>query len=244
MLIGAHCHLANLSRLMPLSQIMDEAQKQGIGLYLSSALNREEVRIYQCLNDPRIRYSAGIHPHWEDCDLELEDLRQLCAAQQIWALGEIGVDRSGPPIVKQLDIFEAQLQLAKEYGLPVVLHIVGQQQAAWELIKHYHLRYLVHGYAGSIQGYQLLAQANSWFTISERILRADKAKLLAEILDSKRYLLETDITSMYVQPREHNPLLRLLDVLERAEESSGIDRQELIATQQHNYLLLSGEING
>lgn len=242
MLIDAHCHLANLSRLMPLSHIMDEAQKQGIGLFLSSALNREEVRIYQGLNDPRIRYSAGIHPHWEECDLELEDLRQLCAAQQIWALGEIGVDRSGPPITEQLEIFEAQLQLAKEYGLPVVLHIVGQQQAAWELIKGYHLRYLVHGYAGSIQGYRLLAQANSWFTISERILRPDKANLLTEILHSKRYLLETDITAMYVQPQEHNPLLRLLDVLEKVQMISGVHREELIAIQHQNYELLSGDI--
>lgn len=240
MLIDAHCHLANLSAVMDLAPLLDEAQSMGIELYLSSALTRQEVKIYQKMNDKRVLFSAGIHPNYAECDLELEDIRQMCATRQIWALGEIGLDRNGAPIHEQLKVFEAQLELAAEHDLPAVLHIVGHQQPAWEVMRKYPLKYLVHGYAGSVEGYRLLARENSWFTISERILRQDKAKLLAEMLEGGRYLFETDITCHYVIKGEKNPLLRLIRLLDELGQKSGLSSSELIRNQYQNYLELRG----
>ncbi len=241
MLIDAHCHLANLSRNYQLSLLLDEAQLYGIDAYLSNALSKKEIEIYRSLDDLRVKFSAGVHPHYDECDLELEDIAFLCEQKLIWAVGEIGLDRKGPELIKQQSSFEAQLKLAVDFRLPAVLHIVGYQSQAWQLIQKYPLKYLVHGYAGSIEGFELLKRGNCWFTISSRLLKPDKARLLQEILQSGRYLFETDITYHYAQKTELNPLLRLVDLLTKVETISGINMAELLKVQEDNYHLLLGD---
>ena len=243
MLIDAHCHLANLAETMSLPGLLEEASNKGIKRFLSSALRRSELDFYQNLNDPRILFSAGIHPNFPVCNLALDDLEALCASRQVWAIGEIGLDRYNKDLDSQRRILIDQLQLAEKYGLPVVLHIVGHQQLAWEVLRQYPLRYLVHGYAGSVEGFRLLARLDSWFTVSSRILRADKAALFKAMLEHGRYLFETDITQYYVHPGEKNPLLRLLDVFEPSVKLSGRDRAELAETQLRNYRELTGELS-
>ncbi|HPV14016.1 MAG TPA: TatD family hydrolase [Candidatus Cloacimonadota bacterium] len=236
MLIDAHCHLANLSSKYLLSTLLDEAQLYGIEAYLSNALTKEEARIYQELNDKRIKFSAGVHPNFDECDLEVEDVVRLAEQKQIWAVGEIGVDRYGPPFPQQQALFEAQLKIASDFGLPVVLHIVGFQTEAWQIMRKFPLRYLIHGYAGSLPAFELFAkQDNIWFTISERILRLDKTELLQATIDSGKYLFETDITAQYAQAKELNPLLRLVVLLSRVERFSRIPHSELLQVQADNY---------
>jgi Tat protein secretion system quality control protein TatD with DNase activity len=236
MLIDAHCHLANLSSKYLLPMLLDEAQLYGIEGYLSNALTKEEARIYRDLNDRRIKFSAGVHPNFDECDLEVEDVVRLAEQKQIWAVGEIGLDRNGPPLVQQQALFEEQLKIASDFGLPVVLHIVGFQTEAWQIIRKYPLRYLIHGYAGSLPAFELFAkQENIWFTISERILRLDKTELLQAMIDSGKYLFETDITAQYVQANELNPLLRLVILVSRVERFSGIPHSELLQVQADNY---------
>ncbi|HAN40792.1 MAG TPA: TatD family deoxyribonuclease [Candidatus Cloacimonas sp.] len=241
MLIDAHCHLANLSSKYLLPSLLDEAQIYGIEGYLSNALTSEEVRIYQDLNDKRVKFSAGVHPHFEECTLRVEDINRLAEQKAIWAVGEIGLDRNGPPLPQQQALFEEQLKIASDFGLPVVLHIVGFQTEAWQIIRKYPLRYLIHGYAGSLPAFELFAkQENIWFTISERILRLDKTELLQAMIDSGKYLFETDITAQYAQAKELNPLLRLVILVSRVERFSGIPHTELLQVQADNYQQLLG----
>jgi TatD DNase family protein len=233
-LIDAHCHLANLAELMPLEPLLKEASQRGIGYYLSSVLRKSEAEWHDENPNPRIIYSAGIHPNFDECDLDLDFLTALCEQKKLWAIGEIGLDRNNADIAWQKDVLIKQLELAQHYNLPVVLHIVGMQNEAYSILKNYPLRYLVHGYAGSVEGFHELARLKSLYTISSRILKPDKGKLLQAMLESGNYLFETDITQYYVKPGESNPLLRLLDVLSACSELGGISRNELIETQYRN----------
>ena len=149
-LADGHCHLANLSQLMPLEPLLEEAKTRGVTRWLSSALTRAEVRWYLDHPHPEVSFSAGIHPNYDDCDLTLEDVAALCAEPGIWAVGEIGLDRNGPSLEAQKRVLLDQLALAADHGLPVVLHIVGHQQLSFEILTDFPLRYLVHGYAGSV----------------------------------------------------------------------------------------------
>ncbi|MDD4223302.1 MAG: TatD family hydrolase [Candidatus Cloacimonetes bacterium] len=243
-LTDGHCHLANLSSLLPLEPLLAEANRQGINRWLSSALTRAEVKIYLKQRRPELRFSAGIHPNYDDCDLNLEDIASLCAEPRIWAVGEIGLDRHGPPLPRQEEIFIPQLELAAEHHLPVVLHIVGHQQRAYEILKGFPLRLLVHGYAGSVEGFRLLSRLDSWFTLSERILKPDKQALLREMVAHRRYLAETDITRHYLQPGESNPLLRLLEVVKRASELAKITKTEFRAAQDRAIAALTEHLDG
>ena len=238
-LVDGHCHLASLNQILPVEGLLEEAKETGITHFLSSALSREEIIFHRKNTLNGVLFSAGIHPHYAECDLELKDIEEVCAEHCVWAVGEIGLDRYGKDIEKQKQLFSRQLELAKQYLLPVVLHIVGYQHQAYELLKHYPLKYLVHGYAGSLEGYRLLSRLDSYFTISERILRPDKHNLLREMVKDKRYLLETDITRDYVLPGEHNPLLRLLDVFEQIPNLGKVNAEEVLGTQWENFIVLT-----
>jgi len=234
-LIDAHCHLANLAGVMSVLPLIAEAEKQGIHFWLSSVLAKTEISWHQKNPDKRVAYSAGIHPNYEECDLELKDIEELCIKKKIWAIGEIGLDRNNPDFAGQLKTFIAQLELAKQYNLPVVLHLVGHTSEAYKILKQYNLHYLVHSYAGSLQGFKELLHLKSLFTISERLLKRDKKELLTAMIDSKRYFFETDITREYVKKGEVNPLLRLISLVSSVAELSGIKKEQLIAQQQKNF---------
>jgi len=242
--VDGHCHLANLSVMMPLKPLLAEAADHGINRYLSSALTRAEVQYHLDHPDPQIIFSAGIHPNYDDCDLTLENIAPLCTFRKIWAVGEIGLDRHGPPLQQQEEILIPQLELAAEHDLTVVLHIVGHQQRAFEILKAFPLRYLVHGYAGSLEGFRLLASLGGHFTIGERILRPDKHALLLEMLATRRFLAETDITRHYVRHNEPNPLFRLLDVISGACERGGVTRADFARIQNDSLAALTEHSRG
>ncbi len=233
-LVDAHCHLANLAEIIPLAPILDEAEQSGITRFASSALRKSEVAYHLTNPDGRIVFSAGIHPNFAECDLDLPFLKVLCQNKSIWAIGEIGLDKGNPELAVQRKVFSEQLNLAMEYRLPVVLHIVGHTSEAYQTLKQYPLVYLVHGYAGSEEGFRELTKLDSFFTISSRILKEDKQELLLAMLRSGRYLFETDITQYYVQENESNPLLRLWELISRCAELSKINQEDLIQRQGIN----------
>jgi len=233
-IIDAHCHLANLAETFDLPPLLDEAEAKGITRFVSAVLRKSEIAWHLQHPDPRILFSAGIHPNFDACDLNINDIKELCEAKSIWAIGEIGLDNGNPEIAVQRKELIQQLDLAADYRLPVVLHIVGHHEEAYKTLKQYPLPYLVHGYAGSTEGFTQLKRLNALFTISSRILKDDKKNLLTAMLNHQRFLFETDITQYYVHPDEQNPLLRLLDVVQQCSALSGISVDNLVAMQSLN----------
>ncbi|MBM4402829.1 MAG: TatD family hydrolase [Candidatus Cloacimonetes bacterium] len=240
MLIDAHCHLANLAERLEIKPLMVEAGEKGVSGFISSALRRSEIRWHLLNPIPSAIWSAGIHPHFDGCDITLDDLEGLALNRQIHAVGECGLDRGDPDLDTQIDVFERQLALAERYKLTVILHLVGHMDIAIPLLRRHRLTYLVHGYTGSLEGYKQLNGLDSYFTISSRICKLDKRELLNSMICGGRYLFETDITQYYVEESETNPLLRLLEVVDRAVELTSRDRGELIERQWLNYLKLFG----
>jgi len=76
---------------------------------------------------PEVRVAVGVHPHRAASldDATLSELRRLAADPTVVAIGEIGIDlsgRSAPPEIQER-AFRAQLDLATDLGLPVVVHV-------------------------------------------------------------------------------------------------------------------------
>lgn len=235
----AHCHLANLAQKYDAVAFIREAEQKGIQSFISNALSRKEIAWHQAHPIPSVKWHAGIHPSFDECDLDLEDMRNLLSAKEICAVGEIGLDRNNPELDWQRKIFLAQLQLAQEYSLPVVLHIVGHSQEAFELMREYPLKYLVHGYAGSLEAFRNFCRLDCCFTISSRLLKSDKQELLQEMLSYGRILFETDMTQYYVRDEKSNPLLELLDLVKQVSELSNItvnSLQEMQATTLQHFM--------
>lgn len=79
-----------------------------------------------CQAHPWIAAAAGVHPHraQEFLPYHLEAVRDLARARKIAAIGEIGIDHhyDFSPAPVQAEVFRAQLLLAQELALPVIIH--------------------------------------------------------------------------------------------------------------------------
>jgi TatD DNase family protein len=86
-----------------------------------------EVALRLSRRHREVRVAVGIHPHRSaSCDAaSLTRLRELATQESVMAIGEIGLDFSGrsAPRDVQERAFDAQVRLAAEIGLPVVVHV-------------------------------------------------------------------------------------------------------------------------
>jgi TatD DNase family protein len=127
-LIDTHCHLDMADYQTDLDQVIAGASRCGvtriitIGIDLASS--GRAVKLAQCHEG--VHAAVGIHPH--DADAADEEafrrLTELAASTKVVGFGEIGLDYAKNYSAKdvQLRVFARQLELAKELGLPLIIH--------------------------------------------------------------------------------------------------------------------------
>ena len=157
LIFDTHCHLADESYdNYDINQIIQEAQEKGVKFILnvgeSKKTNQKIIR--QLENYPNLFAALGLHPN-SDEDLEEENLkwieRQL-NNKKIVAIGEIGLDyyRTFTSIEKQKHWFKKQLELAKKYDLPVLLHIREAFEDAYKIVKELEInKGVLHCFTGN-----------------------------------------------------------------------------------------------
>jgi TatD DNase family protein len=127
-LTDTHCHL-NLNIFQEdLVQYLDRAWEAGIDRILVPGIDVETSRVAVALADrhPQLYAAVGVHPGdasaWNDGSAAA--LRELAQHPKVVAIGEIGLDyyRDRSPRPMQREVFRAQLDLAGELELPVVIH--------------------------------------------------------------------------------------------------------------------------
>ncbi len=161
-------------------------------------------------------YAAlGTHPmaiaqHREVHLQQLEDhLKQR--PEKLVAIGEIGLDLyiGDPQFDKQQAVLDAQLRLAKQYNLPVILHSRRtHDKLAMHLRKHdLPAGGVVHGFAGSEQQAQAFIRAGYAIGIGGTITyaRASKTRNAVSRLPLTSLLLETDSPDMPLQGFQGEP---------------------------------------
>jgi len=126
--IDSHCHLNADAFADDLEETIDRARDAGVHGILVPGIGLEEsrraVEIARRFQD--VRAAVGIHPHealqWGD--VAEEQLRAWAREPSVVAIGEIGLDffRDWSPRDAQRRAYEAQLRLARELDLPVVVH--------------------------------------------------------------------------------------------------------------------------
>ncbi len=131
MYIDVHCHLTGeeYEQLGGVAEIVRRAGAEGVERMICSGFDLQSSRIAAKLADEyeEIYFCAGFHPSELDKYVEgdLEEIRRLCRHEKCVAVGEIGLDYhfdDNPTPARQKELFVAQLRLADEEGLPVVLH--------------------------------------------------------------------------------------------------------------------------
>ncbi len=151
--------------------------------------------------------AVGIHPGEADyaVDEDLETLRRLAADEKVVAIGEIGLDyhyEDACPRDKQKEWFFRQLELAKECGLPVVVHDREAHEDTLQYLKQYRPRGVVHCFSGSVEMANEIVKLGMYIGIGGVVTFKNARKLteVAKAIPADRLLLETDAPYLSPEP--------------------------------------------
>lgn len=140
-LTDTHCHLYFQDFTKDLDQVLSRAWEQGVKHILIPGIDLDSSRqaVAMAEDHPNLFAAVGVHPNssltWDNGTAD--ELRKLALHPKTVAVGEIGLDyyRDRAPKEHQIQIFKAQLALAKECNKPVVIHNRQAIEDTWEILE-------------------------------------------------------------------------------------------------------------
>ncbi len=220
-----HCHLDAGEFGGASDAIAEDALALGVTDIVIPAVDRHNFAIVRELarRQTNCRYALGIHPICVPAASEddLAVLRDTVAAAmddpRFVAIGEIGLDFFLPSLCepdmrrKQEHFYQEQLKLARDFGLPVLLHVRRSQDIILKYLRRISLAGgIAHAFNGSFQ------QAETFIALGFRLgfggamtfPRALQIRRLAATVPASALVLETDapdISPVWLHPGRNSP---------------------------------------
>jgi TatD DNase family protein len=216
-LFDSHCHL-DFEELRPdLGERLIRARKLGISGWFVPGCHEEQWAGLGELtkNYPDVCVGVGVHPYWSreglDVDVLLVRAKQAALDLRAVAIGECGLDKArGAGLALQVRLFEAQLVLAGEMNLPVVVHQVGAQRELLECLGRVGLPdagAVLHGFSGDASWGRALIERGFLLGIGTGVTKTAFKKLRGAVaeLPFDSFLLETDAPDQAPEQRPGDP---------------------------------------
>lgn len=213
MIIDTHCHLSDEKFSGDLERVIGESHKAGVEKMIVMSVDvkdsKEVIEISK--KNERVFAAVGIcysgAKKGMDVDLEMESLRTLAKNNKVVAIGEIGIDcwtgQREDNLKRQKEVFKAQLELAVELNLPVVIHSRGSEKEIMEVFENMDLS-TIHGqfhcFGESKDFLEYVLSLGFYVSFGGNVTyrRSDFIRDLLKMVPLERLLLETD--SPYLPP--------------------------------------------
>tara|TARA_B100000787_G_scaffold162419_1_gene143125 strand:+ start:39 stop:818 length:780 start_codon:yes stop_codon:yes gene_type:complete len=216
MWIDSHCHLDNSLLCQNSKEVINSYLAEGVDHVIIPAVSKYNFDKVIKIADmyKHCSYALGYHPMYldesEDTDLKL--LENYLLQNDPVAVGEIGIDlfHKKDNYLYQEDIFLAQLKIAKNFDLPVIMHVRGAIDLVLKNLRKVGVkRGIAHAFNGSFQqAYQLIELGfKLGFGGAMTYDRATHIQMLAKKLPIEAIVLETDSPDMppaWLNYRDHN----------------------------------------
>ncbi|MCM2680512.1 TatD family hydrolase [Echinimonas agarilytica] len=211
-IFDTHCHLDFDVFNNDRADVLTRCCRQGVSRVLVPAVQRSDwQRVIDLAENPMLRFALGLHPCWiehhQPADLKrLEDLLTV-KPNGLVAVGECGLDKVAAPedMPKQLEFLRAQLELAHQCDLPVILHVrKAHSELQSELKKLNGIRGVIHAFSGSYELALSYINLGLKLGIGGTITydRAAKTRAAVARLPLASLLLETDAPDMPLSGRQ------------------------------------------
>ncbi len=206
-LIDTHCHLDVAAFDADRRQVLDRARQQGVRRMVIPAVDADHWAglIRLCQSEQALFPALGLHPAYLQAHKQehISALEREIEKQRPVAVGEIGLDY----FIRELDrekqqaLFEAQLEVARDAGLPVILHVRKAHDQVLSTLRRIRVSGgTAHAFNGSLQ------QARQYIEMGFKLgfggmltyQRSNRIRRLAEDLPVDAIVLETDAPDMVV----------------------------------------------
>ena len=246
MLFDTHAHMDDRAFDIDREELLADLPNQGICLLMNPGCSLASSRNVDKLTRQYdyIYGAVGSHPDVADEVNEevLEEYRSLVASNpKIKAIGEIGLDYHYEDIPRELQqkAFRLQMELARELGLPAIVHERDAHEDGMKMVEEFpKVTGVFHCYSGSAEMAKWLVN-RGWYIGFTGVLtfkNARKALEVAASIPMDRIVLETDCPYMSPEPfrGKRNDPGKLYRMAEKLAELRGLTVEEVHAITTEN----------
>ncbi|NLE92004.1 MAG: TatD family hydrolase [Elusimicrobia bacterium] len=201
MLIDTHCHLDFPEFDADREAVVEEAASFGVAYIINVSSSVEGARraLEVSARFPGVFAVVGVHPHEADsaAQEDLKEISRLAGSDKVVAVGETGLDyyRSLSSSLNQQRIFRAQIEIALERNLPLVVHCRQAQEDTLRILREYpSLKTVVHCFSGDHAFLSECLERGYYcsFTCNITYKKAGNIREYAAAVPLDRLMLETD----------------------------------------------------
>ena len=252
MLIDTHAHLDFKDFDGDRDEVLLRAKAAGVKCIVVPGIDVKTTRAAVALAEryEMVYAAAGIHPNEtaRAASVDMAEIARLAEHPKVVALGETGLDyfRDRSPREVQAEFFRAHLGLARDTGLPVIIHFrdvgyEGVELTGTELFQG--ARGVFHSFGGSPELAERLMGMGFFigFTGPLTYKKSDRVEV-ARRLPLNRILVETD--APFLTPQSHrgsrNEPAFVAEIADKLAEIKGLDREAVISATGDNARRLFG----
>lgn len=246
MIFDTHAHLDDRAFDQDRDSLLSRLPEEGIALLMNPGCSLASSQAAVSLSNQYsyIYAAVGSHPDAADevNDRVLEQYRALCRDNpKVKAIGEIGLDYHYEDIPRDIQkrSFRAQMGLARELGLPVIVHEREAHEDGMKIVEEFpSVTGVFHCYSGSLEMAKWLIE-RGWYIGFGGVLTFKNARKALEVAGNiplERIVLETDCPYMAPEPfrgRRNDPG-KLYRVAEKLAQLRGMTVEEVQAITLEN----------
>ncbi|MEX0743116.1 MAG: TatD family hydrolase [Actinomycetota bacterium] len=220
--VDTHCHLFLIER--DVGEVLEEARTAGVGTIVCPGIDPESSRraVELAGSYPGVFATAGMHPH-EASRFDARarsEIEAMLANPQVVAVGECGLDfyRMHSPREDQLRVLTDHMAIAREAGLPLVVHVREAWPEILRLLDEGSTEVVLHCFTGDVETALECADRGWHLSFAGNITYPKNAQIrdAAAAIPLGRVLVETDspfLAPQRVRGRDNAPA-NVLDVIE------------------------------
>ena len=224
--------------------LLSSLQIKGVTRLVSCGCDIETTEINQELSHKYeyIFFAAGFHPeNLEGFTLEdIDKIRSFASDEKCVAIGEIGLDYHWMSSTKEVqkDFFKAQLELAKELNLPVIVHDREAHGDTLDILKEIKPEGVLHCFSGSKEMAREIIKLGMYIGLNGVVTFKNARKSLEVVreIPIERLVLETDCPYLAPVPHrgERNDSSNIPFIAQRIAEVLSMDAQKLLDITAEN----------
>ncbi len=251
MIFDTHAHYDDKSFAEDREEILRSLPENGIGnvVNVCASINSLERIIPMVEKYPHVWGAAGVHPDYaeEMTEETLSRIREVSGHKKILAIGEIGLDyywhKEPENHLRQQEMFRAQMDIAREEGMPFMVHSRDAAEDTLVIVKEYMQKGgmaggILHCYSASLEHAREYVKMGLYLGIGGVVTFTNGRKLKEVVreIPLSNLVLETDCPYLAPVPYrgKRNSSLYLPYVVQAIAALKGISEEEVISVTEEN----------